>query len=139
MTRDFSSIGLEWYLNEINLRWKISFTRQKYERIKEGFLRQLFKTTKGCPISQRYLEVGQVPARFEITKMRLLFLQYILKQSQESMIQKFLFLQFQQPTKGDWGSACLGDLKDLNISNTLEEIKTMTKQKFKKIIKEKLK
>ena len=84
------------------------------------------------------MEVGQVPARFEIKKMRLLFLQYILKQSEESMIQKFLFLQFQQPTKGDWGSACLGDLKDLNISNTLEEIKTMTKQKFKKIIKEKI-
>ena len=34
------------------------------ERIEECFLRQLLKTTKGCPISQLYLETGHCPARF---------------------------------------------------------------------------
>ena len=57
---------------------------------KEGYLRQILKTTKGCPITQLYLEVGQVPARFAIQKMRLLFLKYILQQSDESSLKKVL-------------------------------------------------
>ena len=47
---------------------------RQIERMEESFLRQLFKTTKGCPISQLYLEAGHSPARFEIFKMRILFL-----------------------------------------------------------------
>ena len=34
------------------------------ERIEEAFLRRLFKTSKGCPIVQLYLEAGHKPARF---------------------------------------------------------------------------
>ena len=53
---------------------------RQIERIEEGFLRQVFKTTKGCPIVQLYLEVGQVPARFECQRMRLLYMKNILQQ-----------------------------------------------------------
>ena len=63
---------------------------RQIERIEEGYLRQILKTTKGCPITQLYLEVGQVPARFAIQKMRLLFLKYILQQSDESSLKKVL-------------------------------------------------
>ena len=41
-------------LTERNLR--------NIERIEEIFLRKKLKTTKGCPISQLYLETGQWPA-----------------------------------------------------------------------------
>ena len=111
---------------------------RQLERIEEGFMRQVLKTTKGCPISQMYLEFGQIPARFSIIKLRLLFLKYILNQDQNSMLFKFLDLQFKQSTRGDWGSTCLRDLKDLNINLTLDEIKDMTKTKFKTIIKTKI-
>ena len=63
---------------------------RQIERIEEGYLRQIFKTTKGCPITQLYLEVGQTPARFEIQKMRLLFMKYILEQDKASLLSKFL-------------------------------------------------
>ena len=43
--------------------------------------------------------MGQYPARFEIIKMRLLFLKYILQQSEESMIDKFFQLQPKNPAK----------------------------------------
>ena len=62
---------------------------RQLERIEEQFLRELLKTGKGCPITQLYLEVGQMPARSIIIKTRLLFLKYILNQSQDSMINKF--------------------------------------------------
>ena len=37
---------------------------RQIERIEENFLRKLFKTSRGCPISQLYLESGHIPARF---------------------------------------------------------------------------
>ena len=43
---------------------------RQIERIEEQFLRKLFKTSKGCPIAQLYLESGHIPARFEIFKRR---------------------------------------------------------------------
>ena len=73
-------------------------------------MRQLLKTTKGCPIVQLYLEMGHNPARLEIQKTRLLYMQYILQQSKASKRLKFVHLQLEHPTRGDWGAAtCLQD------------------------------
>ena len=41
------------------------------ERIEDTSMRKLLKTTKGCPIVQIYIELGQIPARFDIMKIRL--------------------------------------------------------------------
>ena len=123
------------YASETYYNLKETEVRQ-IERIEEGFMRQVLKTTKGCPISQMYFEFGQTPARFEIIKLRLLFLKYILNQDPNSMLFKFLELQFNQSTKGDWASACLGDMKVLNICLSLDELRSMTKSKFKNIIRQ---
>ena len=100
------------------------------ERIEEGFLRKILKTTKGCPIVQLYLETGQWPARFAIQKSRLLFLKTILAEDEQSMVSKFFYLQLQRPSRGDWASTCLKNIKNLKILNTLEEIKIMPKRTF---------
>ena len=109
------------------------------ERIEEGFMRKVLNTTKGCPIKQLYLTLGHQPARFEIIKMKLLFLKYILHESDGSLISKFFYLQLEMPTKGDWASSCLQDLKDLKIFQSLEEIKNMSYYQFKKLVKKRLK
>jgi hypothetical protein len=62
---------------------------RQLERIEEEFMRKLLKTSKGCPIVQMYAELGQIPARFEIVKLRLLFLKYILNQNPDSLIYNF--------------------------------------------------
>ena len=111
---------------------------RQIERIEECFLRKILKTTKGCPIAQMYLETGHVPARFEIKKIRLLFLQYILKESPSSLISKFLQLQIENPTRGDWASNCINDLEELKINLSFEEIKMLTKAKFNQMLKKAL-
>ena len=111
---------------------------RQIERIEEGYIRQILKTTKGCPTSELYLSFGQIPARFEIQKMRLLFLKKILHEDEESLLKRFFYLQLESPTKGDWGSTCNKDLKELNISESLEEIKIMTNSKFKTLVKERV-
>ena len=98
------------------------------ERIEEEFLRKLLKTGRGCPVSQLYLETGHVPARFAVMKLLCLFLKSILDENTESLIYRFIMAQHENPTRGDWVSSCLRDL-------TLEDIKAMKKNVFKKILK----
>ena len=59
------------------------------ERIEEGYMRKLVKTTAGCPIVQLYLELSQIPARFAIMRSRLLFLK------EDSRISLFVKLQLE--------------------------------------------
>ena len=109
------------------------------ERIEEDFMRKIIKTTKGCPITSLYLVFGQTPARFEILKMRLLFLKYILEQPPESLIFRMLKLQLEKPTRGDWASSCRKDMENIDLKLTLEQIKSMKKEKYKSMVKEKVK
>ena len=101
-------------------------------------MRKILKTTKGCPITQLYLSVGQYPARFELQKIRLLYLKYILEQDEESKLKKFFNLQIEKPSRGDWASTCLNDLKQLNLTLSMEEIKLMSKYKFATMLKSKI-
>ena len=126
----------------VMLRGSILYASETYyrniERIEEGYLRQILKTRRGCPITQLYLETGQWPARFQIQKSRLLFLKTILEEDPESRIYKFFQLQQQKPTKGDWVSECKTDLEKLEINETFEEIKLMTPIKFKNVLKSRI-
>ena len=79
------------------------------------------KTKKSCPIVQLYLELGQVPARFDIIKCRLYFLKYILHQDPESNVLKMYHLQLENPKRGDWASSVKKNLE--YFSN--EEIRTV--------------
>ena len=117
-------------LSEVQIR--------QIERIEEGFLRKILNTQRGCPIVQLYLEVGLVPARFEIQRLRLLYLKTILQQSVTSMAYRFFYLQIDQPTRGDWASTCLSDLKELRIEESFEEIKQMTKSKYNNMLKQRI-
>ena len=46
------------------------------------------------------------------------------------------FLQVNQPSRGDWASTCIRDLKQLGITQSLEDIKKMSKTKFTNILKQ---
>ena len=125
------------YSSEMFYNLKEKELRQ-IERIEEEFMRKILNTSRGCPITQLYLEYGQYPARFDIQKMRLLYLKYILEQPEDSLIKKFYNLQLSKPTRGDWASACKEDLRALKITLSNQEIQKMTKYKFTSLIKERI-
>ena len=111
---------------------------RKIERIEEEYMRKILKTSRGCPITSLYLTLGQIPARFAILKMRLLYIKYILHQPEESNIYRMLILQLENPTRGDWASSCMKDLENINLKLTLDEIKSMKKKEYAKILKQKV-
>ena len=67
-----------------------------------------------------------------------MFLHYILRENDESLISKFFQAQLANPVKDDWTLTVLDNLRDLGIKHTFEEIRKMSKQKFKTIVKEKI-
>ena len=104
-------------LMNANLRSSITYASETYyilkekeirqlERIEEIFFRKLVKTGRNCPTVQLYLEMGQVPGRFEIIKMRLLFLKNILDQNRGSIVYQIFEAQKNFPTRRDWVSIC---------------------------------
>ena len=107
---------------------------RQLERIEEEFMRKVLKTTRGCPIVQMYLELGHIPARFQIQKMRCIFLKYLLNQDENSQLYKFFKLQLEQSSKGDWVSTCLQDLKELEVKESLQEIKEISEIKFTNLL-----
>ena len=100
-------------------------------------MRQLLNTKRGCPIVQLYLELGHTPARFDIVRSRLFFLKYIVDQEEKSLILKFFNLQVKNPSKFDWASTCLTDLKEMDIHLTLSDIKGMSESRYKDLIRRK--
>jgi hypothetical protein len=111
---------------------------RQLERIEEDFLRELFKTSKGCPLTQLYLEGGIIPAKFEIIRIRLLFLKTILNQKQDSMLFKFFKIQLESSSKTDWTTTCMNNLEELKIEKSLDEIREMSDMKYKNLLNDRV-
>ena len=56
------------------------------ERIEESVIQDIFGTMKTCGRHLQYLEAGIHPARYQIHRMMLDLLQYILQQPKDSLI-----------------------------------------------------
>ena len=67
-----------------------------------------------------------------------MFLHYILSQSEESFLKKFFNAQMENSNKTDWTYQVEKDLKELEICLEIEDIKRMSKNKFKRHINKKI-
>ena len=132
------------YLNSL-LRSSILYAGETYynlsekelrmvEMIEEECLSKILNTGRHCPRAILYLETGHHPARFQIFRMMLNFLKYILDQEKNSLVSRFFIAQKDNPIKGDWVSYVMKLLKDMEINLTLEDIEKMKRNPFKKIV-----
>ena len=85
-----------------------------------------------------YLDFKQYPGRFELRKMRFLFLKQILNEDKNSQLYRFFKLQMNNPVKGDWVTTCMNDLKELKTNRTLDKIENMSRKEYKNIKKDKI-
>ena len=88
---------------------------------------------------QLYLELGQVPARFDIIKLRLYFLKYILQQDPGSTLSKMYQLQLENTKRGDWASTAKKNLQDLKINLSNDEIRNMSRTSYNNLIRKRCK
>ena len=108
------------------------------ESIDLSFLRQLLKAPKGTPKEMFYLELGILPFREIVRGRRLNFFHKILNEERNSLVSNFLNAQLKYKTKKDWISTVLEDFKYLELEHvTMEVLKSMKKNMFRKLIKQK--
>ena len=67
-----------------------------------------------------------------------MFLHHILQQNENSLLHRFVMAQINHPVNKDWVSTVLEDMEDFKIDLELEDIKHMTKTKFKEYVNEKV-
>ena len=108
------------------------------EAYEEKLLVEALKTGSKCPRSIMYLDLGILPARFQIKKYKLNFLHYILNQPEVSLLHRFFLAQMENPTKGDWVSEVQNWIFEYEIGISFEEVLKIKKSKYEKIVSEKV-
>ena len=113
--------------------------RNILERCDENLLRMIFETPSTTPKCMLYLESGCRPIRFTIMKRRLMFLYYILNETEESLINRFFKAQEMKISKNDWYNQVVEDMDYLEICLTLDQIKEAPINQFIKLVDESIK
>ena len=72
------------------------------EQVDKSLWCNLLEVAKTVPYDLICLDMGLEPLRYVIMKRRLIYLQFILKQKETSMVKKFLKTQIICPKKKDW-------------------------------------
>jgi hypothetical protein len=107
------------------------------EREDEALMRKVLCCPSKTTIYLMYLELGWLPLRFIIQSRRLNFLKYILNQKETSLVKQVFNEQKLHPQKRDWVNIVAKDMRKLKIDFTHEKISSMSKNMFKKIVKQK--
>ena len=104
---------------------------EQLESVDQALLKRILEVPSSTPKVSLYLEMGCLPIRFIIKSRRLMFLQYILQQKENSLILNFFKAQNKNPVRGDWSDQIKSDMKEINLQLTLEEIKSLSKESFR--------
>ena len=86
-----------------------------------------------------FLELGIFPLRYHVSMRRFMYLWHILHRDTTELISKIYETQKCQTVKGDWAQIIIEERSKYGITETDETISNMSKTKFKKIVKLKLK
>ena len=85
------------------------------EKEEENLLRKFLECPSKTPKCMLYLETGCKPLRFHVMARRMMFLHYILKEDDKSLIKRFFNVQARNPGKNDWVLKVDEDLDFLKI------------------------
>ena len=108
----------------------------KLEQIDEMYLRQIFNVAKSTPREGLYIECGLLPVRYICKMRRLMYYWHILNRDESELLFKFYRAQSLNPDVHDWVLQVKKDKLDLNIRLSDEEIKKLSKEDFKKIVRQ---
>ena len=128
------------FVNGLLTNWEVKYGLKEtdldnLEKLDKILLRKILNAHSKVPIESLYLETGVVPLKIVVKSRRIMYLHHILSRKNNSLIKQFFQAQNNFPVKNDWSETVQKDLEDLNINMTLNDIKAMSKIKFKKYLK----
>ena len=109
------------------------------EKVDEALLRGLIAAHSKTPLEALYLETGSLPLRYILKSRRIMYLHNILKKEENELIRKIYETQKQNPSAGDFSELVRNDLTEIGMNMSDRQISQLNKQKFKLIVKNKIK
>ena len=109
-----------------------------FEKVDEALIRGILNAHPKIPIEALYLETKSIPIRFIIASRRLMYMYTILQKNKEELVRKVYEAQKDDPIAGDFVDLVKNDKEMIGINMTETEITTVSKTKFKKLVKERI-
>ena len=109
------------------------------EKVDLEFFRALFSVPGTVPTAGIYLETGCYRIGTIIKVRRLNFLHAMMRLDKSEMLSKFFHAQWEKPVKFDWVLDVQENLVEFDLPTRLVDIQTMSKYKFKNLVKERAK
>ena len=109
------------------------------EEVDKLLLRRVFETSSSSCIESFYLELGIIPIHIIIMARRVKYLHYLVNLKEDEMLFNVFSTQWKYPARDDWTIQVQNDMKKLNINMNWEEMKMMSTQSFKRLVKIKTK
>ena len=110
----------------------------KLEQIDEMLFRKLFNLPCSAPRVGMYAECGRIPIRHLIKQRRLMYFWHILHKDKKELLFKFLEAQELSTSSNDWICQVRKDMSEISLNLSDEQISTMSKELFGKILKHKM-
>jgi hypothetical protein len=111
---------------------------EKLEQVDEMYFRKILDVAKTTPRVGLYIDLGKLPLKFIIKMRRMMYYWHILNRDEGDLLFKFFSVQKFSPSKCDWALQVQRDKADLNLNFSELEIKSMSCEKFKSILKQKI-
>ena len=109
------------------------------EDLDRSLLRRAFQCPITTPKEACHLELGLLPIGCILKARRANYFHYLVNSEQDGMLYKFFQAMSENPSKDDWTEQAAEDLKDLEIEENFSYFKSVSKMKFKTIVKLKTK
>ena len=110
----------------------------KLEQIDQMFFRKLLNLPRSAPREGMYIECGKLPVRFILKTRRLMFFWHVLNKDKHEILYKFLSAQQLSSSRTDWIRQVRKDMSEIKLEISDVEIENMSKEMFKKIVKQKI-
>ena len=110
----------------------------KLKSVDDYLLRKILGAPSKTPKEALYLETGCVPLDYIMKSRRLMYLHHLVRRPKEELIRRFYEAQKCKSSKGDWVLTVMEDAKELKIDIDEEKLSQTSKEKFRRIIKNKV-
>ena len=111
---------------------------EQLQIIDNQLLRKICNAHSKTSTAFLHLETGTMPLKYVITSRRLNFLKEILSRKNSDLIYHIFAVQYENPLKGDFVKLIEDNFKLINEKFDMKFIKGMSKKKFKKSVKGKV-
>ena len=109
------------------------------EEVDKILIRNILNAPVSSCIESLYLELGLIPISIIIKARRISYFHYLVNLDEKEMLYQFFETQYKYPSKDDWTTQVVEDLKDFEIPEDFTFMRSKSKPAFSRILKIKTK